>query len=276
MSFRRSAMGRVFGYGEFIVESAEQGQALRSVNFLPYPEQLYLQVCDLLFPDAVAETQHGSRPLAGLTLSSCQVACAENARPYARRPCGVIMSNACPNAAKVHASHIFAGVGKPSSVTHIGRAQLGPHRGPHALHRAHNPQVAAHRALCAASGSSRAAFKCSSYDALHRPHATATTLTDSDHDILQRIVPHLGQLRRHAHARKTCQALLDSTAVARAEAAAPVAMRAGRPGTYQQRLHLPVGATSATAAISSPPPARSAARRSTTRTGTTTSLRSST
>src|SRR6266700_30056 len=57
MSFQRSAMGRVFGYGEFIVESAEQEQALRSVNFLPYPEQLYLQVCDLLFPDAVAETQ---------------------------------------------------------------------------------------------------------------------------------------------------------------------------------------------------------------------------
>ena len=57
MSFRRSAMGRVFGYGEFIVESADQGQALRSVNFLPYPEQLYLEVCGLPFPDAAAEAQ---------------------------------------------------------------------------------------------------------------------------------------------------------------------------------------------------------------------------
>ena len=57
MSFQRSAMGRVFGYGEFIVESADQDQALRSVNFLPYPEQLYLEVCGLLFPDAAAETQ---------------------------------------------------------------------------------------------------------------------------------------------------------------------------------------------------------------------------
>ena len=57
MSFQRSAMGRVFGYGEFIVESADQGQALRSVNFLPYPEQLYLEVCGLLFPDAATETQ---------------------------------------------------------------------------------------------------------------------------------------------------------------------------------------------------------------------------
>jgi uncharacterized membrane protein YdbT with pleckstrin-like domain len=57
MSFQRSAMGRVFGYGEFIVESAEREQALRSVNFLPYPEQLYLEVCGLLFPDAAAEAQ---------------------------------------------------------------------------------------------------------------------------------------------------------------------------------------------------------------------------
>jgi hypothetical protein len=41
----------------FIVESAGEKQALRSINFLPYPEQLYLQVCDLLFPGAVAKTQ---------------------------------------------------------------------------------------------------------------------------------------------------------------------------------------------------------------------------
>jgi membrane protein YdbS with pleckstrin-like domain len=50
MSFQRSAMGRLFGYGEFIVESAGQDQALRNVDFLPYPEQLYLEVCGLLFP----------------------------------------------------------------------------------------------------------------------------------------------------------------------------------------------------------------------------------
>ena len=37
--------------------NADQRQALRSVNFLPYPEQLYLEVCGLLFPDAATETQ---------------------------------------------------------------------------------------------------------------------------------------------------------------------------------------------------------------------------
>ena len=57
MSFRRSALGRLLGYGEFIVESAGEEQALRKIDFLPYPEQLYLEVCGLVCPDAVAETQ---------------------------------------------------------------------------------------------------------------------------------------------------------------------------------------------------------------------------
>jgi uncharacterized membrane protein YdbT with pleckstrin-like domain len=59
MSFRRSALGRLLGYGEFIVESAGEEQALRSIDFLPYPEQLYLEVCGLVFPGAEADTQQG-------------------------------------------------------------------------------------------------------------------------------------------------------------------------------------------------------------------------
>lgn len=51
MSFQRSATGRVLGFGEFIVESAGQDQALSNIKFLPYPEQLYLEVCGLLFKD---------------------------------------------------------------------------------------------------------------------------------------------------------------------------------------------------------------------------------
>ena len=50
MSFQRSPMGRVLGFGEFILESAGQDQALRVVDYLPYPEQLYLEVCGLIFP----------------------------------------------------------------------------------------------------------------------------------------------------------------------------------------------------------------------------------
>lgn len=49
MSFNRSATGQLLGFGEFVVESAGQDQALRNINHLPYPEQLYLEVCGLIF-----------------------------------------------------------------------------------------------------------------------------------------------------------------------------------------------------------------------------------
>ena len=51
MSFQRSAMGRILGYGEFVLESAGQDQALSNVDYIPYPEQLYLEVCGLIFKD---------------------------------------------------------------------------------------------------------------------------------------------------------------------------------------------------------------------------------
>jgi uncharacterized membrane protein YdbT with pleckstrin-like domain len=50
-TFRLTFLGRIFGYGTFIVESAGQDQALDNVNFIPYPEQLYLEACELLLPD---------------------------------------------------------------------------------------------------------------------------------------------------------------------------------------------------------------------------------
>ena len=50
MSFQRTFLGRLLGYGEFILESAGQDQALRTVDHIPYPEQLYLEVCALIFP----------------------------------------------------------------------------------------------------------------------------------------------------------------------------------------------------------------------------------
>jgi uncharacterized membrane protein YdbT with pleckstrin-like domain len=51
MSFNRSATGQLLGFGEFVVESAGQDQALRHIDHLPYPEQLYLEVCGLIFKD---------------------------------------------------------------------------------------------------------------------------------------------------------------------------------------------------------------------------------
>lgn len=51
MSFQRSFAGRMLGYGEFIVESAGQDQALRTIDHIPYPEHLYREVCEMIFPD---------------------------------------------------------------------------------------------------------------------------------------------------------------------------------------------------------------------------------
>jgi uncharacterized membrane protein YdbT with pleckstrin-like domain len=51
MSFNRSPTGQLLGFGEFVVESAGQDQALRHIDHLPYPEQLYLEVCGLIFKD---------------------------------------------------------------------------------------------------------------------------------------------------------------------------------------------------------------------------------
>ena len=49
LGLRRSFWGRVFGYGQFVLDGAEARQAIRSVNFMPYPEQLYLEIIGLIF-----------------------------------------------------------------------------------------------------------------------------------------------------------------------------------------------------------------------------------
>jgi uncharacterized membrane protein YdbT with pleckstrin-like domain len=51
MGFQRSALGQLLGYGRFVFESAGQNQAMRIVDLLPYPEQLYLEVCGLIFKE---------------------------------------------------------------------------------------------------------------------------------------------------------------------------------------------------------------------------------
>jgi uncharacterized membrane protein YdbT with pleckstrin-like domain len=57
MRLRRSVLGRLIGYGQFIVETGGQHQDLRTISFLPYPEQLYLEVCGLLFRESPDEDE---------------------------------------------------------------------------------------------------------------------------------------------------------------------------------------------------------------------------
>lgn len=51
MTYHRSFLGQILGYGVFIVESAGQDQALSRIGFLPKPDDLYRQVLIMLFGD---------------------------------------------------------------------------------------------------------------------------------------------------------------------------------------------------------------------------------
>jgi membrane protein YdbS with pleckstrin-like domain len=64
MSYQRSPLGRMLGYGEFVMESAGQDQALRNVTFVPHPDWLYREMCGLLFgsPAAPAPPASSSSP----------------------------------------------------------------------------------------------------------------------------------------------------------------------------------------------------------------------
>lgn len=60
MTYERSVMGRILGYGEFIMESAGQDQALHRVHYVPAPDRLYRQVSELLFGDQGGGSEPGS------------------------------------------------------------------------------------------------------------------------------------------------------------------------------------------------------------------------
>jgi membrane protein YdbS with pleckstrin-like domain len=49
MGYDRDPWGQLLGYGTFIIESAGQEQALRTLNFVPEPDDTYRQIIDWLF-----------------------------------------------------------------------------------------------------------------------------------------------------------------------------------------------------------------------------------
>lgn len=54
MKYEQSATGRLFNYGTFVLESAGQEQALRTVKHLPNPNELYLRIVEEMYePEAV-------------------------------------------------------------------------------------------------------------------------------------------------------------------------------------------------------------------------------
>ncbi|HZT64756.1 MAG TPA: PH domain-containing protein [Acidimicrobiales bacterium] len=56
MTYKRSPTGRLFGFGEFVMESAGNSQGLRRVEYVPEPDRIYLAVSRLVFgEDAVTD-----------------------------------------------------------------------------------------------------------------------------------------------------------------------------------------------------------------------------
>jgi uncharacterized membrane protein YdbT with pleckstrin-like domain len=52
MTYKRSLFGRVLGYGELVLESAGQRQAIERISFIPAPDNFYRTVTSLLAASA--------------------------------------------------------------------------------------------------------------------------------------------------------------------------------------------------------------------------------
>ncbi|GEA83482.1 PH domain-containing protein [Cellulomonas gelida] len=52
MRYSRSVLGQVLGYGQFLLESAGQDQALRQINWVARPDATYRDLCALIFTPA--------------------------------------------------------------------------------------------------------------------------------------------------------------------------------------------------------------------------------
>jgi membrane protein YdbS with pleckstrin-like domain len=57
LELHRSLLGRLIGYGTFIAQPSRIGYRMPRMNYMPYSEQLFLEVTSLLFPDGV-ENSH--------------------------------------------------------------------------------------------------------------------------------------------------------------------------------------------------------------------------
>ncbi|WP_034275014.1 PH domain-containing protein [Haloechinothrix halophila] len=60
LTYKRTAAGRMLGYGTIIVESAGQIQALNHIDYLPKPEQFYDTISELVFGDKKAQAERFS------------------------------------------------------------------------------------------------------------------------------------------------------------------------------------------------------------------------
>jgi len=57
LTYERSFLGRMLGYGTLVVESAGQIQALNRIEYLPKPEEVYDAISELVFGDKKAQAE---------------------------------------------------------------------------------------------------------------------------------------------------------------------------------------------------------------------------
>jgi hypothetical protein len=63
MNYGRSLLGRLLGYGQFVLESAGQDQAMRTIGWVPDPDEKYRRLCATIFgPNGTDEDDTGWQP----------------------------------------------------------------------------------------------------------------------------------------------------------------------------------------------------------------------
>lgn len=77
LTFNRSVTGLMLGFGQFVVETAGQDQALSHIDYVPQPEKLYMQISELLFG--------GDKGAPGALVTAAQREAEEEAERQARR-----------------------------------------------------------------------------------------------------------------------------------------------------------------------------------------------
>ncbi|MEU4807098.1 PH domain-containing protein [Actinosynnema sp. NPDC023587] len=60
LTYERTVLGRMFGFGTLVVESAGQIQALNRIEYLPNPEEVYDAISELTFGDKKAQAERFS------------------------------------------------------------------------------------------------------------------------------------------------------------------------------------------------------------------------
>jgi Bacterial PH domain len=50
VTLQRTLGGQLFGFGDFLITSGAPDQVLQKIEYIPYPEELYQEICNVVFP----------------------------------------------------------------------------------------------------------------------------------------------------------------------------------------------------------------------------------